>query len=70
MALEDDAIPDDEVAAAFHKNRPAFSGFMIQGNENWIEAVDDAWSRQLAALQSRGNINPSLDIDKTPDDGI
>jgi hypothetical protein len=30
MALEDNGIPEDEVAAAFHKNRPPFSGLMFR----------------------------------------
>jgi hypothetical protein len=57
MALDDSDIPDDEVAAAFHKNRPPFSGFMIQGNGDWNNLPDVV----LSAMAG---------LDKTSDDGI
>jgi hypothetical protein len=58
MALDDNAIPDDEVAAAFHKNRPPFSGFMTRYYLEWV-TDPDAFLTKMAA-----------DIDKTTDDGI
>jgi hypothetical protein len=42
MALDDNAIPDDEVAAAFHKNRPPFSGLGV-----WVKTEDDPWTRDI-----------------------
>ena len=44
MALDDNAIPDDEVAAAFHKNRPQFSGLMV-----WVkpDPSDETWAQYI-----------------------
>jgi len=57
MALDDNAIPDDDVAAAFHKNRPPFSGLMVYEDGKWNIPPDVVFDAMAC-------------IDKTPDDGI
>lgn len=47
----------DEVASAFHKNRPPFSGLMV-----WVDGTEIK-HRHVSLLEMS-------DIDKTPDDGI
>jgi hypothetical protein len=57
MALDDNAIPDDDVAAAFHKNRPPFSGLMVYEDGKWNIPPDVVFDAMAG-------------IDKTTDDGI